>query len=96
VGDAPVAVAAVASQPPVGFGNAPGVGRIEIYDPPETVWRRHTLAPGVELHFRETDNPRLAEAIQRLIREAAAILDEPPVRRRPGDPPRTDGARPSP
>src|SRR5688572_6152833 len=48
------AVAAVASRPPIGFGGAPGVGRIEIFDPPETVWRRHTLAPGVELHYRET------------------------------------------
>jgi DNA-binding transcriptional MerR regulator len=74
----PVAVAAVASQPPAGFGGTPGVGRIEIYDPPETVWRRHTLVPGVELHYRETDNPRLAEAIQRLLREAAAILDGRP------------------
>ena len=74
----PVAVAAVASRPPIGFGGATGVGRIEIYDPPETVWRRHTLAPGVELHYRETDDPRLAEAIQRLIREAGAILDGRP------------------
>jgi len=74
----PIAVAAVASRPPIGFGGAPGVGRIEIYDPPETVWRRHTLAPGVELHYREADDPRLAEAIQRLIREAATILDGRP------------------
>ena len=81
----PVAVASAApaaSRPPVGFGGAPGVGRIEIYDPPETVWRRHTLAPGVELHYRETDDPGLAEAIQRLIREAGAILDgRPPAER---------------
>ena len=69
------AVAAVASRPPIGFGGAPGVGRIEIFDPPETVWRRHTLAPGVELHYRETDDPSLAAAIQRLIREAGAIFD---------------------
>jgi len=68
-------IAAVASQPPTGFGGSPGVGRIEIYDPPETVWRRHTLAPGVELHYRETADPDLAAAIRRLIREAAAILD---------------------
>jgi hypothetical protein len=34
----------------------------------------------VELHYRETDDPRLAEAIQRLIREAGAILDGPPER----------------
>ena len=74
----PVAVAAVAGRPPIGFGGPPGVGRIEIYDPPETVWRRHTLAPGVELHYRETDDPGLAEAIQRLIREAGAILDGRP------------------
>jgi hypothetical protein len=77
----PVAVASaapIASRPPIGFGGAPGVGRIEIYDPPETVWRRHTLAPGVELHYRETDDPVLAEAIQRLIREAGAILDGRP------------------
>jgi DNA-binding transcriptional MerR regulator len=71
----PGTVAAVASRPPIGFGGTSGVGRIEIYDPPETVWRRHTLAPGVELHYRETEDPRLAEAIRRLIREAAAILD---------------------
>lgn len=71
----PVALGAVASQPPTGFGGSPGVGRIEIYDPPETVWRRHTLAPGVELHYRETADPDLAAAIRRLIREAAAILD---------------------
>lgn len=79
----PIAVAAVTSQPPVGFGGGQGVGRIEIYDPPETAWRRHTLAPGVELHYRETDNPRLARAIQRLIREAAAILDDRPGRDAP-------------
>ena len=78
---APVAVAAVASRPPMGFGGGPGVGRIEIYEPPETVWRRHTLAPGVELHYRKTDDPRLAEAIRRLIREAGAILDGPPDER---------------
>jgi hypothetical protein len=77
---APVAVAAVAGRPPIGFGAQPGVGRIEIFDPPETVWRRHTLAPGVELHYRETDDPRLSEAIQRLIREAAAILEGRPER----------------
>jgi hypothetical protein len=29
----------------------------------------------VELHCLETDDPQLAEAIQRLIREAGAILD---------------------
>ena len=73
----PVALGAVAGQTPIGFGGgAPGVGRIEIYDPPETVWRRHTLAPGVELHYRETDDPKLARAIQRLLREAGAILDD--------------------
>jgi DNA-binding transcriptional MerR regulator len=74
-----VAVASAASstdsRPPIGFGGTSGIGRIEIYDPPETVWRRHVLAPGVELHYRESDDPRLTEAIQRLIREAATILD---------------------
>lgn len=70
-----IAVASVAARPPIGFGGAPGVGRIEIYEPTETTWRRHVLTPGIELHYRETDDPRLAEAIQRLIREAAAILD---------------------
>lgn len=81
----PVAVASAApaaSRPPIGFGGAPGVGRIEIFDPPETVWRRHVLAPGVELHYRETDDPGLAEAIQRLIREAGAILDGRPLSER--------------
>jgi len=78
-GAAPVAVAAVASRPPIGFGGQPEVGRIEIFEPPETAWRRHTLAPGVELHVRETDDPKLAEAIQRLIREAGAILDGRPT-----------------
>ncbi|MFN8636907.1 MAG: MerR family transcriptional regulator [Chloroflexota bacterium] len=77
-----VAVATTGARPsatearlPMGFGQQPNVGRIEIYDPPETVWRRHVLAPGVELHYRQTDDPKLAEAIQRLLREAAAILD---------------------
>jgi len=65
-----------ASRPLLGFGGAPTMGRIEIYDPPETVWHRHVLAPGVELHVQQTDDLRLAEAIQRLLREAAAILDE--------------------
>jgi DNA-binding transcriptional MerR regulator len=65
---------------PIGFGQPPGVGRIEIYEPTETVWRRHVLAQGVELHVQETDDPRLAEAIQRLLREAAAILDGKPTR----------------
>jgi DNA-binding transcriptional MerR regulator len=59
----------------IGVGPSQGVGRIEIYDPPETVWHRHVLAQGVELHFQETSDPRLAEAIRRLIREADAILD---------------------
>ena len=59
----------------LGFGGSPEVGRIEIYEPVESVWRRHTIMPGVELHFQETDDPALAEAIQRLIREAGRILD---------------------
>jgi hypothetical protein len=33
----------------------------------------------VELHYRETDDLALAEAIQRLIREAPAILDAAPA-----------------
>jgi DNA-binding transcriptional MerR regulator len=74
----PVAVASAERRLPIGFGGTPGIGRIEIFDPPETVWRRHVLAPGVEIHVRETDDPRLAEAIERLIREAADILDGRP------------------
>jgi hypothetical protein len=41
------------------------------------VWHRVVLAPEIELHYRQTDDPDLAEAIQRLLREAAAILDAP-------------------
>ena len=65
------------------WGSAAGraSGGSRLYEPPETVWRRHTLAPGVELHYRKTDDPRLAEAIRRLIREAGAILDGPPDER---------------
>jgi hypothetical protein len=65
------------ARPPIGFGGTSGVGRIEIYDAPETVWRRHVLIPGVELHYRETDDRQLAEAIQRLIRGAVTMLDAP-------------------
>ena len=65
---------------PIGFGPSQGVGRIEIYEPTETAWRRHVLARGVELHVQETDDPKLAEAIQRLLREAATILDGKPTR----------------
>jgi DNA-binding transcriptional MerR regulator len=68
-------VAAPSATRPIGFGPPQGVGRIEIFDPPETAWRRHVLAQGVELHVQETDDPKLAQAIQRLLREAAAILD---------------------
>ena len=59
----------------LGFGPSAEVGRIEIYEPVESVWRRHTIRPGVELHFQETDDSALTEAIQRLIREAGRILD---------------------
>jgi hypothetical protein len=38
------------------------------------------LARGVELHVQETDDPKLAEAIQRPLREAATILDRKPTR----------------
>jgi DNA-binding transcriptional MerR regulator len=74
---------AVSNRSPLGFGSQPEVGRIEIYEPVESVWRRHTLMPGVELHVQETDDPSLAEAIQRLIREAGPILDG---NRTPGGP----------
>jgi DNA-binding transcriptional MerR regulator len=66
---------AVSTRGPLGFGRQPEVGRIEIYEPVQSAWRRHTLMPGVELHFQEMDDPSLAEAIQRLIREAGRILD---------------------
>lgn len=59
----------------LGFGQSPDVGRIEIYEPVESVWRRHTIRPGVELHFQEANDPALNEAIQRLIHEAGRILD---------------------
>ncbi len=87
---APASAGAVpaASRSPIGFGGSQSVGRIEIFEPPETVWRRFVLAPGVELHYRETDDPVLAEAIQRLIREAPTILDARQPRA-PGQPPGT-------
>ena len=71
-------VSAVAAQRPFGFGGTSQIGRIEIYEPVETVWHRHTLAPGIELHYRETTDPALAAVIERLIRAAGAILDESP------------------
>jgi DNA-binding transcriptional MerR regulator len=60
---------------PLGFDPSPGMGKIEIYEPIETVWHRHVLAPGVELHVRETDDPKLVAAVERLLREAGEILD---------------------
>jgi DNA-binding transcriptional MerR regulator len=82
VGAAAVSTAAPttgqAASLPFGFGQRPQVGRIEIYEPTESVWHRYTLAPGIELHYQETTDPALSAAIERLIREASAILDEKP------------------
>jgi DNA-binding transcriptional MerR regulator len=79
-GDASCGDAMSSATRPIGFGPSQDVSRIEIYEPTETAWRRHVLAQGVELHVQETDDPKLAEAIQRLLREAAAILDGKPTR----------------
>jgi DNA-binding transcriptional MerR regulator len=86
-------VAAPSATRPIGFGPPQGVGRIEIFDPPETAWRRHVLADGIELHVQETDDPKLTQAIQRLLREAAAILDGRPSRRDAREPTGVDEAR---
>ena len=71
-------------RPTFGFGGAPQLGRIEIFEDVETRWRRVILAPGVELHFREHDDPHFIEAIRRLVREAPDILD-PRSQRLPGN-----------
>jgi NADPH:quinone reductase-like Zn-dependent oxidoreductase len=67
---------APAGHSPLGFIPPTDMGKTEIYEPTETVWRRHVLAPGVELHVRDTDAPKLAAAIERLIRQADEILDQ--------------------
>ena len=69
------------ARPTFGFGGAPQLGRIEIFEDVETRWRRVILAPGVELHYREQDNPHFIEAIQRLVREAPDFLDRRRQRR---------------
>lgn len=68
-------VGASQQEPPVGFGPPPATGRIELHEPPETVWHRVNIASGVEIHYRDTDNPRLAAAIKRLLHEAGDIID---------------------
>ena len=71
------------AQLPFGLGRQPQVGRVEIYEPIESVWHRHTLAPDIELHFRDTADPTLAAVVQRIIAAALAILDD----KSSGDPP---------
>jgi DNA-binding transcriptional MerR regulator len=66
-----------AAHSPLALGGQAGLGRIEIYAPTESVWHRQLLAPGIELHYQDTADPKLAAAIERLIREAASILDAP-------------------
>lgn len=56
------------------------MGHAEVYESTDAVWRRVTLVPGVELHVRETADPDLSAAIDRLIEEATRML-APPARR---------------
>lgn len=48
--------------------------------PPDSVWRRVVLAPGVELHYQISDERDRDLAVARLIREAARLLagSQPP------------------
>lgn len=43
-------------------------------DPLGSIWRRVTLAPGVELHYQPSGDRRRDEAIAHLIRAASSIL----------------------
>ncbi|MGH2460949.1 MAG: MerR family transcriptional regulator [Chloroflexota bacterium] len=54
------------------LGPAPTVPRPA--EPTGEVWRRVTLAPGVELHYQASGDRRRDEAIAHLIRAASSIL----------------------
>jgi len=62
---------------PFGLGRQPQLGHVEIYEPTESVWHRYVLASGIELHYQDTDDPKRKETIERLIRVAETMLDEP-------------------
>jgi len=82
----------VEHRPGLGFGVVPQMGRIEIFQPTETTWRRVVLAPGIELSYQDDDDPRLMEAIRRLIDQAPGILSTPSER--PVKPNGNESARP--
>ena len=46
----------------------------------ETTWRRVPLAPGIELHFQQTNDARINETVARLLEAAARILEKLPER----------------
>ena len=79
----PAASQPLGYQPPrMLFPNAPTAppslrrGLVEELGPPATDWRRVELAPGIELHYRPSDDPRREAAIRRLLREASLLLGE--------------------
>jgi hypothetical protein len=46
----------------------------------ETAWRRVHLAPGIELHFEQTNDARINETVARLLEAAARVLEKLPER----------------
>ena len=46
----------------------------------ETTWRRVALAPGIELHFQQTNDARINETVARLLEAAARVLEKLPER----------------
>jgi DNA-binding transcriptional MerR regulator len=59
---------------PSGPGALPRPGQVDA-GPGETVWRRVTLAPGVELHYQPSGDRRRDSIVAHIIRTASHLLE---------------------